>query len=304
MDSDKPFSPDSAEAVWRRAAQLQSEAAQRSEERSRALSASPSADNPHDLSIDEVRAAASEVGISPEFVALAIAEMRADPAGELPEKLQDKATRFLGTPERMLERSRIVERPITDVYTAMQRVLPALPYALSLRDATGDPLAGGQLVFMIPELQVLVDKNPTPLSYNAYAVDVQQLQFMLRPVAGSNGQATEILLRAGLQRSVRRNFKFGSWTARVMAAIGAGGGGALGLFALGLSAPMIIVPAAAGAALLGGGTVLGYRKSYRYYMRKFTDILDEMLGALAVHAKTGGSFAAPVTPSLPLPDDS
>ena len=304
MDSEKPFSPDSAEAVWRRAAQLQSEAAQRSEERSRALSASStSADNPQDLSVDEVRAAASEVGISPEFVALAIAEMRADPAGALPEKLQDKATRFLGTPERLLERSRIVERSVAEVYAAMQRVLPAPPWLLSLRDATGDPLAGGQLVFTIPELQLLTDKNPTPLSYNAYAVDVQQLQFMLRPVAGSNGKVTEILLRAGLQRSVRRNFKFGSWSARIMGVLGAGGGGAIGLFALGLSAPMVVIPAAAGAALLGGGTALGYRASYRSYLRKFTDLLDEMLGAIAVHAKTGGSFVASQTPALRVEDE-
>ena len=85
-----------------------------------------------------------------------------------------------------------------------------------------------------------------------------------------------------------------------MAAVGAGGGAAVGLFALGLSASMITIPIAAGAAMLGGGTALTYRKSYRYYLRKFTDILDEMLGAVAVHAKTGGSFASPVTPSLPV----
>jgi hypothetical protein len=182
----------------------------------------------------------------------------------------------------------------------MQRVLPAAPYMLSLRDATGDPLAGGQLVFAIPEYQMMTDMNPAPLAYNAYAVDVQQLQFLLRPVAGSNGQATEILLRTGLQRSVRRNFKFGSWSSRIMAAVGAGGGGAIGLFALGLSAPMIVLPAAVGAALLGGGTALTYRKSYRYYLRKFTAILDEMLGAIAVHAKTGGSFAAPAAPAPPV----
>ncbi|MBA3890161.1 MAG: hypothetical protein H0X64_06495 [Gemmatimonadaceae bacterium] len=305
MTRDKPFSPDNAAAVWQRAAQLQAEAAQRLEERSRELIASTaSPGDPHDLTADEVRAAASEVGISPEFVALAIAEMGADPTGALPDKLQHKATRFLGTPERLLERSRVIERPVADVYTAMQRVLPAPPWMLALRDATGDPLAGGQLVFGIPELQMqMMDKSMTPLSYTAYAVDVQQLQFMLRPVAGSNGQATEVLLRAGLQRSVRRNFRFGSWSARVMGLVGATGGGAIGLFALGLSAPMVTIPAAVGAALLGGGTALTYRKSYRYYLRRFTKLLDEMLGAIAVHAKTGGNFAAPPMLSGSVDDD-
>ena len=304
MSSEKTFSPDSAAAVWQRAAQLQSEAAQRLEERSRELSSSSaSPENPYDLTVEEVRSAALEVGISPEFVALAIAEMQADPAGALPDKLQDKATRFLGTPERMLERSRVIDRPMADLYTAMQRVLPAPPWVLSLRDVTGDPLAGGQLVFSIPELQLLVNSNPTPISYHGYAVDVQQLQFLLRPVAGSNGQATEVLVRAGLQRSVRRNFKFGSWTARIMGLLGAGGGGLVGFFALGLSAPMITIPAAAGAALLGGGTALGYRASYRYYLRQFTKLLDEMLSMIAVHAKTGGSFATPLTPAVPVENE-
>ena len=170
-------------------------------------------------------------------------------------------------------------------------VLPVAPWLLALRDATGDPLSGGQLVFRIPELMIGMDgSSMTPLSYNAYAVDVQQLQFMLRPVAGSEGKRTEVLLRAGLQRSVRRNFRFGSWTARILTVIGGAGGTGIGLVALGFT-PLIAVPAIAGAALLGGGAVLGYRNSYRYYLRKFTELLDEMLAAIAVHAKTGGSFA-------------
>jgi aspartate/methionine/tyrosine aminotransferase len=59
----KPLSPDSAAAIWQRAAQLQAEAAQRLEERSRVLSASAGSPNydPHDFSVDEVRAAARDI---------------------------------------------------------------------------------------------------------------------------------------------------------------------------------------------------------------------------------------------------
>ena len=69
------LSPERAAAVWKRAAQLQAEAAQRLDERSRALAVrgEPDDADPHDFTLDEVRAAALEAGIAPEFVALAVA---------------------------------------------------------------------------------------------------------------------------------------------------------------------------------------------------------------------------------------
>lgn len=301
MSSEQPFSPETAAAVWRRAAQLQSEAAQRLEERSRQLSASaasPDFDS-QDLSAEEVRAAAAEVGIGAEFIALAISEMRADPAGALPERLQDAATRFLGTPERSLELSRRVERPIAEVYAALQRVVPAHPWLLALRDVSGDPLAGGILIFDIPEYSMTITSTQ-PLSYYAYAVDVQQLQFLLREVEGSNGQACDIMLRAGLQRSVRRNFRFGSWTTRIAAVMG-GGGGALVGAAAGLGGALVVLPVAIGAGAVGGGIAFGFRAMYRHYLKEFTKLLNQMLSQVAVHAKTGGSFSLPGAPSPATP---
>ena len=305
MPSHGRISPEDAAAIWRRAAHLQAEAVQRMEERSRALSAGESQGgiDPEHLTLDEVRAAAAEVGIGSEFVALAITEMRADPAGGLPPELEEKATRFLGTAERSIELSRAVEKPVSEVYSALQRVLPAQPWQLSLRDMSGNPLNGGPLIFDLPRI-TLTAVEPSPLAYHAYAVDVQQVQISLRPTGHHGGEAgCEILLRAGLQRSVRRNFRFGRWSSVVAGALGAGGGAATGVFALGLAGAMIALPAAAGAALLGGGAAVAYRSSYRHYLNRFTGILDDMLAAIAVHARTGGTFASHGLPPLPATSD-
>lgn len=297
----KPLSSDDAAAIWRRAAHLQAEAAQRMEERTRALSArDASADSPADaFSVDEVRAAAAEAGIAPEFIALALTELSADPIGGLPPRLDNAATKFLGTAERSLELSLRVALPMTQVYDALQKVLPSSPWMLMLRDVDGDPLAGGQLVFDIPAISAtgtMMVTSPS-LAYYGYAVDVQQIQVMLRTVPDADGRACEILLRAGLQRSVRRNFTFGRWTSGIATGFGGMAGVGLGLMLFGPGA-IVALPAMAGAALLGGGTGIGYRAAYRHYLRKFTSLLNDMLAAVAAHAKTGGSFA-PARPQLP-----
>lgn len=291
MEDNNPISPETAAAVWQRAAQLQAEAAQRLEERSRALAAGSESDSsdPHNYSVDDVRAAAIEAGIAPEFVALAIAEQSADSIGPLPLEKQEVATRFLGTAERSLELSRVVDQPIELVFASLQRVLPAHPWLLSLREAMGDPANGGSLVFAIPAYMAFSTvNNLTPLSYAAHVVDVQQIQLMLRRI---DDRSCEVLLRAGLERSVRRNFRFGNWTARIMAALGGTGAAGIAL-AAGVTSAVIVLPVAAGAALLGFGTAAGYRKAYRYYLEQFTTLMNEMLGAIAVDAKTGGAFVA------------
>ena len=117
-ESERPLSADEAAAIWHRAAQLQSEAAQRLEERSRALAANAGtqgSQDPENFSLADVRAAASEVGITPEFITFAINELQADPAGALPPGQDEKATQFLGTSERSLELSRTIDRPIEEV---------------------------------------------------------------------------------------------------------------------------------------------------------------------------------------------
>ena len=279
------LSPDRAAAVWRRAAQLQAEAAQRLDERSRSLgTGDPSAD-PQAFTLDEVRVAALEAGIAPEFVALAVAESGGDEGGaELSPRQEAAAARYLGVAQRTLEVSRRVERPAARVYEAMQRVFPAHPWYLALRDSTGDPLAGGILVFDIPGY---MEAQQSKLSYHGTSADVKQLQVMLRP-AGDG--ACEVVISAGLRRSVRRNFTVGRWSTGIMGGMGAGGGAAVAA-AAGVAGGLLALPAVAGAALLGGATAVGYRAAYRYSLRRLEEIFAGMLQSVDAHARTGGAFA-------------
>lgn len=297
--------PEKAAALWQRAAQLQAEAAKRLDERSRALtSAALSGTDPQNFSLDEVRAAAVEAGIAPEFVALAVTEMKADPAGAISPALEDTATRFLGTAERSLELSRVVDCAPSEVYTAMQRVLPAHPWSLTLRDISGDALAGGVMVFDVPALVWTFSSHVTPLAYNAECVDVQQLLMTLRPVTTNEGRpGTEILVRTGLQRSVRRNFTAARWVTGVTASIGGIFGAALGTGA-GLGGAVIALPVLALAGALGAGGAVGYRAIYRHYLAKFRGDVTQMLDSVAVNAKTGGSFAPPIEKGARLSPDA
>lgn len=292
--SDDHLSPESAAAVWRRAAQLQAEAAQRLDERSRALAVrgdAPDAD-PHDFTLEEVRAAALEAGIAPEFVALAVTEMRHGEDESLSPAGDRAATRYLGVAQRSLELSRTIARPAAQVYEAMQRVIPGHPWYLALRDSTGDPLAGGILTFDLPAYS---SANMTPFAYHATTVDLKQVQVMLRPAPGSDGQACEVVVSAGLAGSVRRNLKVGGWLTGAFTALGAGGGAGIAV-ATGLAGAAVALPVAAGAAAIGGAVAVGYRVLFRYSLRKLTEELGRMLQGVDVNARMGGAFAAPRPP--------
>lgn len=83
MSNHDRISEEAAQAIWRRAAQLQAEAERRLDEQRRRvapkrLTSSPPGDGLHP---DDVRTAAEEAGISPEFVQIALAEASA--AGEI-----------------------------------------------------------------------------------------------------------------------------------------------------------------------------------------------------------------------------
>ncbi|HST57785.1 MAG TPA: hypothetical protein VLK84_03785, partial [Longimicrobium sp.] len=264
-ESDDHLSPDRAAAVWRRAAQLQAEAAQRLDERSRALAVRGDADgaDPHDFTLEEVRAAALEAGIAPEFVALAVTEMRHGDEEALSPAGDRAATRYLGVSQRSLELTRTIERPAAQVYDAMQRVIPGHPWYMTLSDSTGDPLAGGILTFDLPSY---TSTNMSPFAYHATTVDVKQVQVMLRPAPASNGQACEIVVSAGLAGSVRRNLKVSGWLTGTLATLGGGSGAGIAA-AAGLAGAIVALPVVAGAAVLGGATVLGYRAAYRYSLR-------------------------------------
>ena len=104
------ISEEKARALWRRAAELQAEAARRLEERSRQLAPrgqSADMEEVEGYRLADVRAAAEEAGISPEFVDHALVESRntglVNTAQARPSAM---AARFLGQPPLKLEVSR------------------------------------------------------------------------------------------------------------------------------------------------------------------------------------------------------
>jgi eukaryotic-like serine/threonine-protein kinase len=301
MQDDSRFvSAEEASAVWQRAARLQAEAARLLEDRSRQLAAragvDPGADEGGDYRIADVRSAAVEAGIAPEFVALALAE-NASPDADGPgsPRRDALAGRLLGTDRRSLEVVRAIAGTPEEVFEAMQRVLPAHPFLLTLSDTVGDPLGGGVLVFDLPGLTATGGGGP--FAYHAAAVDVKHLRFVLRRAPGGDG--CELSVAADLRRSVRRN-GVAAIASGGVAGLGAGAmGGAVGLGILALGA-LAVLPAAGAAALAGAAGAFGYGRLYRHYLGKFVADMEGLLRAVDVNARTRGAFSPP-TPRVPEP---
>ncbi|HYH80494.1 MAG TPA: hypothetical protein VEX86_11880 [Longimicrobium sp.] len=304
QDDSKLISSEQANAVWQRAARLQAEAARLMEDRSRQLAARAGQDHgPADeggFRVADVRAAAMEAGIAPEFVALALAEASSpDAEGPGSPRRDALAGRLLGTEVRSLEVVRPIAGSPAQVFDAMKRVLPASPFLLTLTDTVGDPLGGGVMVFDVPGM-TLTGTGGT-FAYNAYAVDVKHLRFVLREAPGGDG--CELSVAADLRRSVRRNGVAALASGSVLGAGGAVVGGALGVGLLALGA-LALLPAAAAGAAVGAAGAFGYGYIYRYYLKKFVAELESLLRAVDVNARTGGAFSAPVQPAVAAPNSS
>jgi hypothetical protein len=231
-----------AEAIWLRAAQLQADAATRLEQRSRqgtGLTGITSALPTGGYRLRDVEAAAQEVGIAPEFVALALAEQPAPnaPAVAVTGTRQDRlTTRLLGTSERSLSVSRVIRGTPRSVLEAIGRVCPARPYLMSLRDTVGGhPLDGGVLVFSVPNMMKTMvagsTESYTPFTYRMYQLELFQLNVTLRPLPAGGG--CEVTIYGDLRSGLRKNLKADGWIAAALAATGGTVGTAAGATGMG-----------------------------------------------------------------------
>ena len=281
------LSEERASAVWQRAAELQAEAAQRGEDRLPRPATGVEALEGSGYRVADVRAAAAEAGIAPEFVTLALAESGSGDAGGLPSPASERtATRLLGTSQRSIEAIRRIPAEPAAVLEAMKRVLPAPPYSLALADTMGPaPLEGGVLIFDLPGYMMA---NVAPLAYHAAAVGLKQIRVMLRPIEGG----TEVSITADLRRATRQNSAVALGFGGMAGAFGAAGGAALGLGVLALGA-LAALPAVAGAAILTPAATWGYGAAYRYYLRKFNADMEAILRAVDAYVRTGGGFTPP-----------
>lgn len=319
--SEKALSSAEAMAVWRRAAELQAEAASRLEARirrdeTRALrpvgdAAAASTDAPTDSAssdafrLRDVEAAAVEAGISQRYVALALDELRAAPAGTaLPEPLspwRDRvATRLLGTAQRTLSVSRIIRAAPNDVLPAMGRTFQSSPWLLHLRDTLGGhPLDGGVLVFALPDM-VGGDYKWT---WTRYGVYVPEVRVSLASVPGDS-RATEVTMAIDLRRGLTANLVgYGA----VTSALGSGGGlvgAVVAKKALAMVGVALIGPAATGALLAGLAAFAMAGPLYRWEMRKAAEELNAALAGIELGMRAFNLFGTLGDRPLPRPVDS
>ena len=190
--------------------------------------------------------------------------------------------------------SRTVGQSPARVFDALRQVLPAHPWYLTLRDSSGDPLAGGILLFDIPGV---TGAPGAPLAAHAASLGLHQLRVMLRAPHGRL-EACEIVVSAGLGQGLRRNSRAAGIFAGSLGAMGAGGGAAIAA-AAGVAGALLALPAVAGLALLGGSAALGYGAGYRHSLRTLTQALEHMLRAVDAHARTGGAFTPALHPPAP-----
>ncbi len=322
------LSSDEAMLVWRRAAELQAEAAARLESRMRsandtrsmvAISVGGNGAAPESTAtskasptvptdayrLRDVESAAAEVGISQQYVALALAELkaspdallRAQPASRLKEQL---ATRVLGTSQRTLSVSRVIRSAPREVLQAVGRTLQSPPYWLSLRDTLGGhPLDGGVLVFDLP---AMTDGNYR-WTWTRYGVYAPEIRVTLAPVPGDS-RACEVSMHVDLRPGMTPNL----WGYGIITAGMSGFGGLIGAAvakkALLMVGTALLGPAFGAAAVLGLAAFAFTGPCYRWELGKTTAELNAALAAVDASIRAFDIFGAAPPIATPRPRSS
>ncbi len=295
MTDDTHVSEERARLIWRRAAELQAEAARKLEERSRALA--PGDSSASDFQLVEVKAAAIEAGISAEFVELALAESSSDQGSQSLEGAERRARRFLGTEHTSIEVSRVVQASASSVLDSLQRVLPSSRFALLHVDTLGDdPLNEGVYVFEPPSMWTQSGIAAT-FAQAMGSVGAKRIYVSMRAM---DSDRTEVAIRTPISRGLRISYRVGVGAVGTLG-LGGGIGGAAAAAAITagvVTAPLLAVPVAvagvlAGASGLGGLTWWGFRATYRHSLKSAEEALTTMLQVIDASARSRGGFAPP-----------
>ena len=300
-----------ANLVWRRAAQLQAEAASRLESRTReqvALARTDGRDGAGrepsgGFRVTAVQAAAEEAGISRQFVSLALAELRADTGagqGMVARSAEPSAIvrATLGRTPRTISISRVFDHSPRRVLAAMGMALQRAPAGLRLRETIGGhALHGGVLVFDIQGMEGYTASGTGVAygnylwSWTRYQMWVKTLRAQLAPVGGDSSRCEVTLTieppegRAG---ALWESFGFGA------------GGGLTGAMAGALLAKKAVLVALFGLPtalpLLAGGAVLGAlgnRLLYQYAIRQSREEMRKALDEIGLEFTRAQTFGDP-----------
>lgn len=313
-DSGPPvvLNSDDAMAVWRRAAELQAEAAARLESRVRSndtRALAPVADGraestsaPTDAyRLRDVEAAAVEAGISQRYVALALDELRLKSAGavvapEVSPFTERLARRVLGTNQRTLAVSRVFRAPPRTVLQTLGRLFQSAPWMLALKDTLGGhPLDGGVLVFTLPTTTDLVNYKWTWTRYGVYAPEVR---VTLAPLPG-DARACEVTMSVDLRAGLIPNLLGYGVIAGAGGSIGGVVSAVIAKKALLLAGAALAGPVVAGALILGVTTVVAAGPLYRWEIRKAAAELEEALAAIDTSMRAFDIFGENPPPPPP-----
>lgn len=284
---------DAARALFRRAAELQLEAAERPNSPSAAgILAREESVLTEAFRMEDVEAAAHEVGIAPEFLRLA----RADLAGGFPKPVtpprpweQRLMRRIFREPETSLAVRRNIAAAPEAVYQAIQQVFSAAQANLVLSEVIGDdPLGGAVLVFAAPPRHGGMANFGTLLPQRLADARIRRLGVVIQPRPNAS---CEVSLHCDLARG-RKSLVRGTvgmaagatvWPGLLLGAALTGG---IGVASLSISA---LTAGAAGAGLVAWS---------RWLMRELPKSLEYLLELVDVNARAG-SRAAPRDDALP-----
>jgi predicted Ser/Thr protein kinase len=302
--SDVVLSEEQASVVWRRAAQLQAEAASRLERQPRVVTRAEESATGLPTSgyrASQVENAAVEAGISQRFVALALAELpqvKGLAAPELRGGSNRAVTAILGETRRGLSVSRLIRKSPREVLGAIGRSLSEGATGLILRDTIGGhPLDGGVLVYDLPPT---AQAASGPFVQTRWGIFAKELRITLRPSA-NDPRSCEVTIHVDLRAGQRAaaggygamSFSFGC--------VGAVIGAAIGKKAMLLAGAALWGTAGVGIALGIGAGVLFTRVLYAYSLGAAEKELQKVLSTLDLSTRADEIFGD--APRLAAPRD-
>jgi predicted Ser/Thr protein kinase len=322
------LSNDEAMLVWRRAAELQAEAAARLEARMRvatethqrvpgvkrvsdggatsapgvaiagagagAPGSSTGNTAPQPLPTDayrlrDVEAAAAEVGISQQYVALALAELSKSPQSlqreQAPATFFERfSTKLFRSSQRTLDVSRIYHNSPRIILQALGRTLQAAPFSLTLGDTLGGhPLDGGVLVFDIPNANMGEGNYKWMWTRNGLYAKVVRVTLASVP---SDSRKTEVTMQVDMRNGLVANLAGMAAGSGFVGGMGALVGLVVAKKALLLAGAAVLGPVGVGAALGGMGALTFAAPLYRWQVRKSTAELNAALAAIETSMRT------------------
>jgi hypothetical protein len=288
-------------AVWQRAAQLQAEAAHRMERAAmlqpprQATAAAAGDASPGDDSdgyrVRDVEAAAMEAGISRQYVAIALAELRGRDRGagalvRVSDREDRRFTLLMGTADRAISVSRVIPAAPKATLQALGALFTSPPRSFTVQDTVnGHPLDGGILRFKVPRLTeamtnplVAFDKQQA-LRYRLEQIELFDLNVTLAARGTAAQPACEVVITGDLRAGLRANVKWDLWMTGGAGTLAFGGAakGLSALMGLGLLSAPTLLGAAGASVTAAAATMIWYRWLFRRALANAVDELQRLL---------------------------